>query len=442
SDGDSAGVRQALDHGIDVSQPIKTSQALSWTPLILAACQGNVEVLQLLLDHGADINQSDWTERKQPQLSSLRYLYNNAGLDAFVDHPTPIARTALGWAAFYGHVGAIGFLIEAGADATITDALKMTALHAAALGNQPKAIQRLLESGFDLHGEAFDKLTPLHIAAEAGATKAIDTLLAAGADPARKNKRGETPYQAAKECGKTDACRRLQPHTPQQPAKKKRKAKVEKPSLVGGKTTFRKILGDAKKQYGAESRKLTTDRFRKGLAKAAAGESFLASTEKIRKQLKSQDLTSHQDFPQTRWIDQVKITDNRLLRLQQEHLSDKVFLVRALRKQDDRCRVYLLPTDDLFAVLGAFGTDGINFEIDTQRMIAWLMDLHQRYPYRLVGVAHDGLEIRFDQSVDDPETLVGELLTICPAEDDEAQSIKWLRRRLKSKTPQVFLWWD
>lgn len=440
--GDTSAVQKAIDHGVDLANAIKTSSGVIWTPLTFAAIQGNVDILRLLIAAGAEIDRSDWTDRKRPQLQGIRYLYQNGGLGVFADPATPIDRTALGWAALQGHVDAVRYLLRAGADPTLVDALSMTALHAAALGNKPDVISCLVEAGVDMHAEAFDKLTPLHVAAEVNAIPSVKMLVGLGADPTRLNQRGESPYLAAKLLGKPGAYRFLESRTPENLRKKKRKPKPPPPSLIGGNEQRKKFLAAAKKRFGKDAKQLSTQNTRDRLAAAARTDEFMAIAEAVRKKLKSTEWQRWQETPQILWCENVKITDTRLLKLRAEFSPNDVFLTRGLLRSDDGCRVYLLPTNKTFEVFAAFGTNGINLGIHDELLLAWLMDLHDRHPYQLVSVSHDGLEPRFDSSPEDLEALMQELLTICPPEEDEQVATKWLRKRLRSKTPQPFLWWD
>ena len=59
-DDDVEGVRKAIEHGADLSQPIASGYSTAATPLIIAACRGSVNVIRALLAGGADTEQVDW----------------------------------------------------------------------------------------------------------------------------------------------------------------------------------------------------------------------------------------------------------------------------------------------------------------------------------------------------------------------------------------------
>ncbi|TWU56813.1 Ankyrin repeats (3 copies) [Rubripirellula tenax] len=441
-DGDADAVKKAIDHGFEVSTPIRTSYGVVWTPLTFAALHGHLAVVQTLIDSGADIDRSDWTDRKRPEMKGIRYLYNNGGLETFAEPAAPIDRTALAWAAMHGHVDVVKHLLDLGADRVRLDALSMTALHTAALGDQPKVISYLVDAGLDLHAEAFDKMTPLHVAAQVNAIASVKKLLALGADPTRLNKSGESPYLAAKQAGKPGAYRALEPHTPEELRKKKRNSKPPAPSLVGSNNERKKILAAAKTRFGKDAKQLSCKKTIDRLARQAGTDEFVAVAEAIRKKLKAAEWQRWDDTPQILCCENVKITDARLLKIQTEFLPQSVYLTRGLLRGDDGVTVHLVPTSNLFENFVAFYTDGINSGIHHELILAWLMDLHDRHPYELIGIGHDGVEPRFTAAPADPESLLRELLTICPPEDEEQAATKWLSKRLKSKTPQPFLWWD
>lgn len=110
-------VRYFLSKGVDINQ-IDTYRA---TPLWLAAQNGHLEIVQLLIEKGADIN-------------------------AVVDDNH---RTALMLAAQNGHLEVLQLLIEKGADINAADSYHWTVLMAATLGGYIDIVKLLLENGAD-----------------------------------------------------------------------------------------------------------------------------------------------------------------------------------------------------------------------------------------------------------------------------------------------------
>jgi hypothetical protein len=214
------------------------------------------------------------------------------------------------------------------------------------------------------------------------------------------------------------------------------------PAWQWNKESFDRILRGARNRHGKAAQALANVKFREQLAKAATDATFVETAEALRRQVKAKELCQSAHIPQVRWVEKGKIADDKLLKLQEQFLPQGVFVVRELSSAGETCRVFVVPTTDLFAVFGAFGTNGNNMGLTPELTIAWLMDLHGRHPLHLIGIGHDGAEFRFVDPIQEPKDLVDELMTVCPPEFEEKNFVRQLRDKLKSKTPQVYLWWD
>ena len=120
------------------------------TPLICAAHNGNIAIIEKLLQLGADVNKPDREDD-----SSL-------------------------WAAIYGHDVVIDKLLASGADVDLPDYVGRTPLLGAATYGHAVVIDKLLAAGADMDKNK-DGLTPLGRAAERGDVLIVEKLLAAGA---------------------------------------------------------------------------------------------------------------------------------------------------------------------------------------------------------------------------------------------------------------------
>ena len=126
-------------------------------PLNLAARKGHLAVVKCLLDHGARINQI--SQRIFPM--------------------TPLQS-----ASFSGQVEVVKLLMERGADPSITEKYGLTPLQRACWDGQLAVVRCLVSRGGD-HIDQSDALghTPLLGAVNGGHTEVVRVLLQVGADP-------------------------------------------------------------------------------------------------------------------------------------------------------------------------------------------------------------------------------------------------------------------
>lgn len=111
-------------------------------------------------------------------------------------------RTALQKAALYGEIEIIDILVQHKAKLNLSDKLGDTALHWAARGGHPEAISKIVQGGAKVNTK--DKLfsTPLHVAVRCGSQECVEQLLSLGADINAKDREGDTPMHDAVRLGK------------------------------------------------------------------------------------------------------------------------------------------------------------------------------------------------------------------------------------------------
>ena len=152
--------------------------------LFAAAKQGNVEVVQALLCHGADVNKSDENGRtalfvaaEQGHVGVVQALLKNDFTDVNVTDKD--GRTALHFAANQGNVEVIQALLKNDfTDVNVTDKDGRTALHFAANEGNVEVIRALLTNDFtDVNVTDKDGRTALHFAANEGNVEVIQALL-------------------------------------------------------------------------------------------------------------------------------------------------------------------------------------------------------------------------------------------------------------------------
>ena len=104
--------------------------------LMLAAIQNQLELAQLLIDQGAEVNKAGWTPlhyaATKGHIDMMRLLMEN---DAYLDAESPNGTTPLMMAAHYGTAKAVKLLLEEGADPRIKNRLGLSALDFAMHGD-------------------------------------------------------------------------------------------------------------------------------------------------------------------------------------------------------------------------------------------------------------------------------------------------------------------
>ena len=153
--------------------------------LHVAAANDNAEAAKILISHGAKIN--------------VRDTVNN--------------DTALIYGTRDGKFRVVEYLLDAGADHSLTDKRGFTPLHIAVARNDMTLVQSLLDHGAAINIRTQgDGRTPLMIAAVAGFEEMVELLLSLGADPSIVDGGAKSPLERAVEChrsGVADALRKL-----------------------------------------------------------------------------------------------------------------------------------------------------------------------------------------------------------------------------------------
>lgn len=120
-------------HGIDLEVKSHNGD----TALMIACYAGNKPAVEALLAKGAQVNKPGWTP--------LHYAAANGNNDivqllldksAYIDAESPNKTTPIMMAARDGHIMTVKLLLDAGADATLKNALGMTAIDFAKAHNQ------------------------------------------------------------------------------------------------------------------------------------------------------------------------------------------------------------------------------------------------------------------------------------------------------------------
>lgn len=157
----------ALSLGVGVA--IASEQISLDQQLIDAARKGDVNLVNELIEGGADINFQD-----------------------------RFGKTPLAVAASNSHIELVAGIIGKAADLNLG---KVPPLVAAASVNNPKQVEivrLLILNGADIHQPRQDDLTPIHLAAMHGHIKVVEELISAGADVNALSWEGNTPLDLAR----------------------------------------------------------------------------------------------------------------------------------------------------------------------------------------------------------------------------------------------------
>ena len=144
-------IRRALGGGADPNGLVRAQAAdgveCEATALVLAASNGQLEAVALLLECGAS-----------------------------ADKPNSLGSTPLMVAASNGQAAVLGLLLECGADLTVTHPEGATAFHFACCYNQPGCVAALVRAGCDTAAKTKGGQTGKEVAEEKGHTAVLESL--------------------------------------------------------------------------------------------------------------------------------------------------------------------------------------------------------------------------------------------------------------------------
>ena len=171
--GSAAAVAALLDRGATTLEAREASHGQ--TALMWAATQSNPDVVRVLLEHGADVHARSDSYRLPVSLG------DGNPFEKYVMQPQR-GSTPLLFAARHGRIENARLLIEAGADVDDTAPSGESALVLASFSGQGAFARFLLDRGADPHADAAG-YTALHTAVSRGDLALVEALCAAGADP-------------------------------------------------------------------------------------------------------------------------------------------------------------------------------------------------------------------------------------------------------------------
>jgi len=193
TDGDLTRVEALLDAGVDPNIVFHDR-----TPLVFSIYGGQPEIFRLLVERGADLDQTSETVGPLITLAAESGNLEILGLllerEVDIDAKDRSGKTPLMLAVQNRHAAAVEFLLEKGADADIQEENGWTALMFAAMLGALDSVNHLIGAGCDVNLKTSDGESPLQRARsvhEAGLggggdhEGVIAALVAAGAEPQR-----------------------------------------------------------------------------------------------------------------------------------------------------------------------------------------------------------------------------------------------------------------
>lgn len=172
-------IQQLLQAGADPNETTDYSE----TPLRVSSRLGYFDIVKLLLDHGADASQLQWT----PLFYALAH-GNQQQVRHCVENGESLhardtwERTPLLLAIQGGDINKVRYLLEAGADITETGRCEKPALEYAIQMDNAGMLAFLIDQGVNIEQYNPFGYTPLIQAADDGATNCVKTLLVKGAN--------------------------------------------------------------------------------------------------------------------------------------------------------------------------------------------------------------------------------------------------------------------
>jgi len=190
-------VRVLLSRGANVKQ----RSPAGVDALTIAAAQfGTSASVARLLDAGAELHAPEGVRVRRSPLVLASMTGDLAAIRLLLTRGVEPSSEALSEAVTFGHADVVRALVDAGADAHLTESTGVNLLHWAVITNRAAVIPILVRAGVPLNATDDNGFTPLMYAAtvDVGDTDTLDALLQAGADRRVRNDQGRTPLEQAR----------------------------------------------------------------------------------------------------------------------------------------------------------------------------------------------------------------------------------------------------
>jgi ankyrin repeat protein len=174
--------------------------------LITAAEKGQLPIVRYLIQHGVNIDTKDCNSftalhhaTEEGQVQIVQYLLENGANPNIKGRPPPLIT-----AAKLGYDSIVQLLVQHGANINAPDWLDITPLTAAITENKNDTVQLLVSLGVDVDFPGPQGWTPLMEAVHAGNYEITKLLLASGADVQIRNDNGDTVFEIARNSNNMD----------------------------------------------------------------------------------------------------------------------------------------------------------------------------------------------------------------------------------------------
>jgi ankyrin repeat protein len=198
-------IRYFLEQGADVD----AQDCYSSTPLHLASYEGSIKAMKILPGYGANVHvrnndgQTPLHEALGRKMGYFRTALQPLLVQLLLEHGADVNAldnhywTPLHLASYHKLLDVARLLLAHGAAVNMQNIQGQTSLHCALEGGYLDVAQLLLEHGGDVDSRDYDRLTPLHLSSYRGSIEATQLLLKLGANIHARNNNGETPLQVA-----------------------------------------------------------------------------------------------------------------------------------------------------------------------------------------------------------------------------------------------------